>query len=202
MSERSMETFISHLVEPPEFDADEEQLEKNFDKAYYESSKIEILDSVGKDNFKYDWLTLKVDIQSKSIKRQQIFANQYLDKMFEIYDFQFPEKISLNTQYELNNFYLFMEFFEYDNANFISFVWRFLGPKNLLQIDIKKFCERNDNKILRETEEQTEIHPQPKLIALFLRTYYKEKFIEWFIRNSESAKVEITVSLLEREEKR
>ena len=40
MSERSLEVFISHLVEPPEFDADEEQLEKNFVSAFYESSKI------------------------------------------------------------------------------------------------------------------------------------------------------------------
>jgi len=33
------------------------------------------------------------------------------------------------------------------------------------------------------------------MIALFLRTYYKEKYIEWFIKNSETGKVEITVEL-------
>ncbi len=200
MSERSLEAFISNLVEPPEFDADEEQLERNFIKAYYESSKIEIIDALGEDNFKYIWITLREDVQNVPIKLQRIFSEQTLDKITEIYDFTFPENISLETQYELNDFYQFLEFFEFKNTKFLTHVWRFLGPKNLIKLDIEKYCKSNSDKIIKEIDEQLEIHPQPKLIALFTRTYYKEKMIDWFIKNSEQSKIEITVSILEREE--
>jgi len=200
MSEKSLQVFVSYLDEPPEFDANETQLEKNFKRGYFESSKLDIIDTLGKDDFKNVWFTLKNDIQNESIKLQAIFSEQTLDKIFELYDFSFSANIGLENQYEINNFYLFLEFLEYDNTNFISQVWRFLGPKNLLQIDIKKFCDSNQEKIIKEIDEQLEVHPQPKLIALFLRTYYKDKMIEWFIKNSKRTKVEITVSILEREE--
>jgi len=200
MSEKSLQVFISYLDEPPELDADEDQLEKNFKRGYFESSKLDIIDTLGKEDFKNVWLTLRNDIQNESIKFQAIFSEQTLDKIFELYDFSFPTSISLQNQYELNNFYLFLEFLEYENTNFVSQVWRFLGPKNLLEIDIKKFCNLNQEKIIKEIDEQLEVHPQPELITLFLRTYYKDKMIEWFIKNSKRAKVEITVSILEREE--
>lgn len=199
MSERSIEVFISHLVEPPEFDADEEQLEKNFVTAFYESSKIEILDTIGDAEFKFVWLTLKEDVQHTTIKLQRIFSEQTLDKISDVYDFTFSEKISLETQYELDDFYNFLEFFEFKNAKFLTFVWSYLGPKNLVEIDIEKYCKSNSDKIIKEIDEQLEIHPQSKLIALFLRTYYKEKIIDWIIKNSEQLKIEITVSILERE---
>ena len=200
MSERSIEVFISHVIEPPELDADEEQLEKSFATAYYESSKIDILDSIGDVDFKYTWLALKDDVKDTTIKLQRIFSEQTLDKISDVYDFMFPENVSLETQYELNDFYQFLEFFEFKNAKFLTFVWSYLGPKNLVEIDIKAYCKSNSNKIIKEIDEQLEIHPQPKMIALFLRTYYKEKIIDWIIKNSEQSKIEITVSILEREE--
>ena len=195
MSEQAMETFISNLVEPPEFDADEEQLERNYEKASYESSKIEIIDAVGSDDFKDVWLTLKKDIQFETIKLQRIFSEQILDKIFEIYDFSFPETISLETEYELDDFYQFLQFFEYDNIYFLIYVWSFLEPKNLMHLDIEKFCKSNSNKIIKEIGEQLDLHPQPKLIDLFLRSFYKEKMIEWFIKNSNQNNIDITVNI-------
>lgn len=195
MSEQAMETFISNLVEPPEFDADEEQLEHNYEKASYESSKIEIIDSVSSDDFKDIWLTLKNDIQSETIKLQRIFSEQILDKMFEVYDFSFPESISLETQYELDNFYQFLQFFEYESTNFLIHVWSFLKPKNLITLDIEKFCKTNSDIIIKEIGEQLDLHPQPKLIDLFLRSFYREKIIEWFVKNSTQNNIDITVNL-------
>ena len=73
---------------------------------------------------------------------------------------------------------------------------RFLGPKNLIKLDREKYCKSNSDKIIKEIDEQLEIHPQPKLIALFLRSYYKEKIIDWVIKNTEQNKIEITVEIL------
>jgi len=199
MSEKSQEVFIAAMTELPELDGDQDKMEARFDKANFESSTVDIRDSIGTPEFKETWLVLKDYIQFESEKLQQNFSEQTLYKISEVYDFEFSEKLSLETQYDLDLYYQFLEFLEYNNANFISQVWNFLGPKNLMKLDIEKFCNSNDKKIIKEIDEQIETHPQSKMIDLFLRTYYKEKIIKWFIKNSETFKVEITISILERE---
>ena len=109
----------------------------------------------------------------------------------------FPAKIPLDTEYELRDFYKFLEFLEYNNENFIGYVWSFLKPVNLMRFDIDNFCKSNADKVIREIEEQLEIHPQSKMIDLFIRTYYKEKLIEWFIDRTERNKINITIQIFE-----
>ena len=196
MSKKSLEVFISYLDEPPELDADEDQLEQNLLNALFESSKVEILEAIGNSNFKNIWLTLKDDIKNTTIKHQRIFAEQVLDKIFEIYDFKFSENISLENQDELDDFYNFLEFFEFKNTKFLISIWKFLKPKNLIEIeDIESFCERNSDKIIQEIDEQLEIHPQSQLVVSFLKSCYKKKLIEWFSKNSNQAKIEITINI-------
>lgn len=196
MSERSLEVFISNIVEPPEMDADEEQLERNFENAYYESSKVEIIDALSAQDFKYIWLTLSPDIKNSSIKLQKIFSEQIIDKIIEVYDFTFPTSISLETQYDLDEFYSFLEFLEYNNINFLSRIWKYLGILNLVKIDIDEVCEKNKHKIIKEIDEQTDIHPENKLITTFLRSYYQEKMITWFIKNVKTNMINITIEII------
>ena len=70
-----------------------------------------------------------------------------------------------------------------------------------MKIDIWKYCKANGMKIIKEVEEQLETHPQTELITTFLRTYYKEKFIEWFAANTEQSKVDISLEIYESEGK-
>lgn len=200
MSEKSQEILLSYLDEPPEFDADEEEIEKRQDKAFFESSKIDIHDQMNTEDFENTWLVLKSDIENETLKLQRIFSEQTLDKISEIYDFTFPIKLDLDSQYEMNDFYEFLEFIEYKNEEFISNVWRFLKPINLVRFDIEGFCKSNSDKVIREIDEQLQIHPQNKMIDLFLRTYYKEKIIEWFINRTERKKVDITVQIFQQGE--
>jgi len=197
MSERSQEMLLYSIIEPPEFDGDSEELEAMYKDAFYQSSKIDIQDQLNTSDFKDTWLVLRPDIQNETIDRQRIFSEQTLDKIFEIYDFSFPAKILLDTQYEINDFYEFLEFLEYNNAQFIGNVWRFLKPINLMRFDVAEFCKQNELKVIREIEEQLEVHPQSGLITLFLRTYYKEKIIEWFIDRTERNKIDITIQIFE-----
>jgi len=197
MSEKSQEMLLYTLVEPPDFDADEEELETRYKDAFYQSSKIDIQDQLNTDDFKDVWLVLKSDIQNETIKLQRIFSEQTLDKIFEIYDYSFPDKISLDTQLEIDDFYKFLEFLEYNNENFIGCVWRFLNPVNLMRFDIEGFCKKNSDKVIREMEEQLEVHPQNKIITFFIRTYYKEKMIEWFVDRSNRYKINITIKIFE-----
>lgn len=197
MSEKSTEIFISHMIEPPELDSDEDELEGNYNLAVYESSKYEIISDCGKEQFKYTWLTLKDDVKNTSIKRQRIFAEQMLDKISEIYDFIFSETITLDIQSELNDFYDFLEFLEYDNSRFLSYVWKFLNPKNIIKLDVEKYCNNNNkNKIIKEINEQLEMNQQSTLIILFLKSFYKDNLIEWFIKNSNQNFNDIIVKLI------
>ena len=116
------------------------------------------------------------------------------------YDYRFPETPDFDTELALVNCLEFIRFLEYDNILFISFVWQHLNVK-LLNLDIESYCKRNSLKIIKETEEQLESHEQNELISIFLRTYYKEKFIEWFIRETERSKTPILLEILEREGK-
>jgi len=197
MSERSQEMLLYTIIEPPEFDGDAEEIEERYKDAFYQSSKIDIQDQLNTSDFQDTWLVLKSDIQNETINLQRIFSEQTLDKIFEIYDYSFPDKISLDTQLEIDDFYKFLEFLEYNNENFISNVWRFLKPINLMKFDIEGFCKKNSAEVIREIEEQLEVHPQSWMIALFLRTYYKEKMIEWFVDRTERYKINITVQIFE-----
>jgi len=197
MSDKSQEMLIYSLVEPPDFDADEADIEAKEKEAIYQSSKIDIQDQLNTPDFKDTWIILRDDIQNRTLKRQRIFSEQTLDKIIEIYDFAFSAKIELDTAYELRDFYDFLEFLEYKNEKFIGHVWSFLGPVNLMRFDIDKYCRKNSDKVVNEIEEQLEIHPQNGLVHLFLRTYYKEKLIEWFINRTNRYKINITIQIFE-----
>lgn len=196
MSEKSQEVLLSVMVEPPETDADEFEIEQRFDKAIYESSKIDIRDHIGHEDFKYVWLTTQNDIKFNTIKRQSIFSKQILDQIGKVYDFTFAITITLETQYEINEFYEFMEFVEFDNIIFLTYVWKILNPKSLLDLNLESYCKTNANKIIKEVEEQLDVHPQSKLIAAFLSGFYKDAFIEWFIKNTKQNLIGIQVGIL------
>jgi hypothetical protein len=202
MSDKSQELLLGNSVQPPErLDEDEDQNgELRNEKAVYESSVTDVLDHVGHPDFKFIYFEAIPDIKEQYFKRRHLFVKDLLEKVSEVYDFEFFEKPEINTDYELDQILLFIEFLEFDNYRFISYVWRFL-KQDLQKIDIEKYCKSNSMKIIKETEEQLETHPQIKIIDLFLRTYYKEKYIEWFVQNTKKSKIMIILEILESEGK-
>lgn len=196
MSEKSQEILLGSLIEPPEFDADGEELEQRYAEAFYKSSKIDIQDNLNKIDFKNTWLVLKSDIQNQPIQFQRIFAEQMIDKISDVYDYRFPLKISLDTEPDLNIFYEFLEFLEYDNIKFISSIWKFVNQVNLMRFDIKTFCKTNKNIIIKEIDEQADIYVQNELVLLFLKSCPVDVLINWFITHSERNRIDITVNIL------
>jgi hypothetical protein len=199
MSEKSVRILMGNSLVPPEEvdDSDEAYFEATED-AIYSSSSIDIIDLVGKDDFKYSYQLLIDDIKNRPIEDQQQFIKEMLDKISEVYDFKFPYRIEFDLQEEINNFYDFFKFLEFDNLHFISNVWKFL-EQNLLQIDLMDYCKENKEKIISEIEEQLDIYPQNETITIFLRTYYKVHY--WFGLKSFGHKVEIMVNIFESEGK-
>jgi len=199
MSERSQKAFIEAMVAYPEMD-DDERMDEFEDDAIYKSSSIDLQDNLSDSDFKFVYPILIEDILTATFDNRRIFCQKMLNKIEEVYDYKFPETPDFDTELALVNCLEFIRFLEYDNILFISFVWQHLNVK-LLNLDIESYCKRNSLKIIKETEEQLESHEQNELISIFLRTYYKEKFIEWFIRESERSKTPILLEILEREGK-
>ena len=199
MSERSQKTFIEAMVQYPEMD-DDERMDEFEDDAIFRSSMIDLIDTLGQIDFKFVYPILIKDIETTTFNNQKIFCQKMMERIEEIYDFVFPEKPDLTTNAEISRFLEFLRFLEYDNIIFLSFVWQYLNV-DLLTTDIESFSRVNQNKIIKEVEEQLETHEQNELISNFLRTYYKSKFIEWFTNQSEKNKTSILLEILEREGK-
>lgn len=195
-----LEALCGDSVIPPEMDNYEEDVDKYNDLASFRYAALDIINVVGKIDFKELYIVQMDTIKKQTMYVQRVFLIEMLQKISEIYDWEFPDEWSLvDTPYQQEQLYKFIEFIEFDNYRFLSYVWRFLldDPTKLIRFDIDNFCKRNVMKIIKETEEQLETHFQSKMITIFLRTYYKEKFIEWFSLMSRRYKVEIISELYE-----
>jgi len=199
MSERSDKAFIEAMVQYPEMD-DDERMDEFEDDAIYQSSSIDLQDNVGEPNFKFVFPILITDIITATFDNQRIFCQKMLKRIEEVYDFSFPEKPELESNIDIQRCFDFIKFLEYDNIIFLSYVWQYLDAK-LLEVDVESYCNSDMDKIIKEVEEQLETHEQNELISIFLRTYYKAKFIEWFIRETERSKTSILLEIIEREGK-
>ena len=56
-----------------------------------------------------------------------------------------------------------------------------------------EICTDDENKIMKEVEEQLETNMYSELISIFLRTYIKERFIQWFCSATIRYGTEITI---------
>jgi uncharacterized lipoprotein YehR (DUF1307 family) len=199
MSDAAYKELIGYIDEYIEYDDSEEQdvLEEI---GIYNYARIMIEDAIATYDFKNIYINLLPDIMAQEFQLRRVFCQKMLDKIFEIYDFQFPETVYITTDAAIARVLEFIQFLEYDNDLFLSLVWEMLKV-DIMKVDIETMCKRKGNIIINEVEEQLQSHHQGELITIFLRTYYKEKFIEWFIRESKRSKVFIKLEILEREGK-
>lgn len=192
MSEKSQLALCGGSFFPPEELDDEETHYDIMSKAILHSSEIDIINNIGTDDFKYIYKELINDIKQVPFRNQRRFLENVLTKISDLYDFEFPIKIDINNLNDVSELYQFLEFIEFDNISFISRVWKYLG-KDLRNLDIEKFCVSNSIKIIKEVEDQIQSYDFNEKITLFLRTYYKDKFIEWFVRQTKNSKIEIMI---------
>jgi len=192
MSEKAQLALCGESSFPPEELDDEETHFDIMSRAILHSAELDIINNIQTNDFKYIYKDAIYDIKQFPFKNQRRFLEGVLEKISEIYDFEFPIKIDITNLNDVNELYLFLEFIEFDNINFISRVWKYLR-KDIRGLDINKFCFANSIKIIKEVEDQIQSYDFNEKITLFLRTYYKDKFIEWFVRQTENAKIEIMI---------
>lgn len=163
-------------------------------EAIFKSSAVDIIDNIGKPEFENTYLVLKRDVLDQPLFRKIRFVENVLEKIKEVYDFEFPVKPDITDEVDIRNFFQFLEFLEYENVDFLADVWRFLEA-DLFKIDIRDFVFAIGNKIIKETEELLPSRDDPEMITIFLRTYYKDGFLNWFVKNTEQSKIDIIIEM-------
>jgi hypothetical protein len=196
---RGLEALCGDSIIPPEMDNYIEDVDKYNDLASFRYSALDIIDSIGAEDFKELYMVQVEVIKNETLHAQRRFLIEIQLKISEIYDWEFSDDWSLvDTEYQQEELYKFIEFLEFDNYRFLSYVWKFLldDPIKLMKLDVNGFCKSKELKIIKETEEQLEIHPQNELINIFLKTFYKERYIEWFIKNTQQSKNDIILEII------
>lgn len=196
MSERSQLALCGESTFPPEELDDEETFFDIMKKATLHSNQSDIIDNMQTPEFKNTYRELINDIKQCSFNDQRRFIEKVLLKIKELYDFEFPIKIDITNLNNIVELYQFLEFLEFDNTDFFIRVWKYLD-KDLRNLDIRDFCFTNESLIIEVVEEQLQSYDFNEYINIFLRTYYKDRFVEWFIRQTKNSKVEIMISYIQ-----
>jgi len=160
---------------------------------------LEIHSYFGTPNFKSIYLSSINDIKEQNVKNQATLCLRLLDKIFELYEFEFPQTPILNSQQDLNRVYELIEFLEFDNENFLVSVWDSFGKKNIVSLDLDIFFYGNKVNILKLLEQITNnslLYDQNSLVNEFLNSCHKEALIKIFIKMTSRMRVEITSQLM------
>ena len=183
----------SSLQLPEQDNPDQLQLSN---EASIEYDGIELVDSIGTPLFKETYMLVINDLKAQEIVDQRRLCLGILEKVKEVYDYEFLPHPELDNQIDMNNVYDLIKFLNYEYIDFFGDVWRYLGT-DLKKTNIKQFCEKNSDKIIIELEDQLNSRDLSEMVSLFLRTYNKDNLIDWFIRSTEKTKMLIYLRILE-----
>jgi len=197
MPDANLKVLTAYVDPSPEVDSDITQYEYTADNIL-KYDLLEFLHAIGKDEFKEIYQNFITDIRLRPFEAQQVLCQHILKKVLEIYDFEFPERVELENQYHFDEVYNLIKFLEFNHVEFIGDVWKYLkvDPRG---VNIEQYCYDNGNQLVEAITNQIETYDSEQLFAIFLRTYIKDKLIEWFIRASEKNKSLISLRMIEGE---
>jgi len=192
--QNNLKVLLGGIDHIPEVDDEEnEEMAEDAIKSYF---MLEILNSIGKDNFKEIYYSMINDIRQFPIEEQFNFCRSILDKIKEEYNFEFPRQIEVLTEDSVNQIYILLQFIEF---NYIDFLAEVMKPYNFdfRKGNIRDFIESNYDKIERDIEVIS--RNVPEIISEFLRTYNKEDLINWLVNRIEKSKMIILLNIKEGE---
>lgn len=197
MPDANYKVLLAYVDPEPEVDSDITQYEYTADNIL-KYDLLEFLHAIGKEEFKEVYRNFINDIKLRPFDAQQVLCQHILKKILEIYDFEFPERVELENQYHFDEVYNLIKFLEFNHIDFIGDVWKYLkvDPR---RVDIEQYCYDSSIQLMEAITNQIETYDSKQLFAIFLRTYIKDKLIEWFVRISENNKSLISLRMIEGE---
>ena len=165
--------------------------ENPIENAEAEADMIDILDKIGTDQFRNVYLESMKSVRELSLDKQALFCVDILNRIEDVYNFEFHRKIYPYSKLDINNVYKLVEFIEFKH---LLFLYKLLSGLiiDLRKIDLRFFYESKWKEI------QTRILniEASELVKEFLRTNNKENLINFLIRITEKERVEITCVLM------
>jgi hypothetical protein len=161
-----------------------------------EYDSMEIVSAIGTPEFKEIYTLFIKRIQQQPIVDQRRWCLDILEKVKEVYNYEFLPFPELEHQLQMNNVYDLIKFLNYDYVDFFGDVWRYLKT-DLKKVDVERFCKNNSDKIIIELEDQLNSRDLSEMVSLFLRTYNKDGLIDWFIESTEKQKMLIYLRIME-----
>jgi hypothetical protein len=197
-----IKVLLGNSIEEPEVDYDDAEVDSEFGMPVEESAlrqfyAVIISDNIGKEDFREEYNTAISHLKRMPLRYQIDFCFSFLKEFEKVYDFEFGFSIDLTNQDDVNEVYWLLEFVEFNHEKFILDIWKYLNPSEMPR-NFKTYCNDNKTNILREIEEQLGKRYYPETIAIFLRTYNKDKLIDWFCNRSERMKSLILISRKEK----
>lgn len=157
-----------------------------------------ILDNIGKDEFKEIYMNLSNEIKSLELEKKRELCEKILDKIYEVYDFEFTPKIEFNDEKTIEDFLKFIKEIEYDYIEFISSI--IIGlDLTLLRKNTDLFIQQNIDKIFINIETLNEKGIISGILSNFLRTNSKSGLIEFFTSRFNRDKMMIILNIMEKE---
>jgi hypothetical protein len=142
-----------------------------------------IVSAMGKDDFKNEFLSVFDIMQRENdYEKQKMLCIAMMEKVNEIYDFEFNENIDFTSEQEIEEFYEFVKFYEYDHEDFLVRVWKFVTDR--FPKDLDTFIEKSENNIILEIEDQIDSFNYNGMITQFLGTNTRTNMIQWFREKS------------------
>jgi hypothetical protein len=148
--EDTKKIYLSSMI-PSELLDDDDDLTPSEDVGNHlvQYEFIDLVENIGKEEFKETYMNFIEDIRSQSFDNQKILCYYIINKVQEVYDFEFPEKINISDISDIEEIYSFIEFLEYDNIYFLVSILHIFDI-NFLKTDPYDFCQKNKNEIIKQ----------------------------------------------------
>jgi hypothetical protein len=159
---------------------------------------VDLVDHVGKEEFKEIFLNLYDELILIDIENQRYLCEQLLNKISEIYEFEFTPLITFDDETDIKIFFKFISFLEFDYIDFFAKVISGL-ELDILKKDVNLFLTMNWNTIsnLLVTISEKEINSE--LISNFFRTYNREGTYEFMRSRLDKDKMLVILKVMEGE---
>jgi len=177
-------------------DDDPNQNNLNYE-ASIEYDGMEVVSAIGTSEFKEIYMLFINGLKQMAIVDQRRLCLDILEKVKEVYEYEFLPHPELEHQLNMNNVYDLIKFLNYDYTDFFGDVWMYQRGINLKTINVESYCKRNSDLIITEVEDQLNSRDLSEMVSLFLRTYNKDNLIEWFIEATEKQKMLIYLRIME-----
>jgi hypothetical protein len=192
------EILIGRSIPLDEVDDGESNLDDLIPIAEIEADFADIISHLGTEDFKFIFLNLYDEIMNLPFEKKRELCQKLTDKIFEVYNFEFSPLLTFDEEKDIDEFFKFIEFLEYDYLDIITEIISGLDI-DLLKKDTNKFLRQNIYKIYNNINKLIINKKINVLISIFLRTNNKEELLSFLESRMNRDKMLIILTSLQGE---